>query len=267
MRCTHPKALHIGPNGTIKRLAIIPCGHCIACRINKREEWCTRICHETAFASSACFITLTYDEEHVPWMEDEDGNMYREPFKKDIQDFIKRLRYHFGTGIRFFIGSEHGPSTERPHYHGFLWNLPKDALNWRVLEPIWGNGSVTVGEFTKKRANYAAKYYVEREEFEGHLRDFSLMSRKPGIGRQYADRNAKRLNQYDVTTVTREGKAVPVPRYYKKLTLSEEVKLSRWNDYLERQDWDDFVKRRNGFGQELDQIRREDYKRTHKKQL
>lgn len=265
MRCTHPRVLHIGK--PIAYPTIIPCGHCIACRINKREEWCTRICHETSFASSACFITLTYDEEHVPWYEDENGDMYREPCKKDIDDFIKRLRYRFGKGIRFFIGSEHGPTTERPHYHGFLWNLPEDALNWRVIEPIWKNGSVTVGEFSKARANYAAKYYVEREEFEGKLRDFTLMSRRPGIGRQYAEHNADFLNQSVVTSITREGKKVPIPRYYKNITYSEELKEERFREFRERQDFDDVIKRLYGYGQELDAIRREDYKRTHKKQL
>lgn len=265
MRCTNPRTLHLG--SPIAYECVIPCGHCIACRINKREEWCTRICHETAYASSACFITLTYDEEHVPWMQDEDGKMYREPCKKDIQDFIKRLRGRYGKGLRFFIGSEHGPTTERPHYHGFIWNLPEDALSWRVLEPIWGQGSVTVGEFTKQRANYAAKYYVEREEFEGKLRDFTLMSRRPGIGRLYAERNADHLNQDSVTTIRREGKKVPIPRYYKNLTYSDELKKVRFARFLDTQDLIDAYQRRNVFGKELDAIRREDYKRTHKKQL
>ncbi len=55
--------------------------------------------------------------------------------KKDIVDFLKRLRinifrkvfnknkllYNENGKIRYFISSEYGPATYRPHYHGIIW--------------------------------------------------------------------------------------------------------------------------------------------------
>lgn len=50
--------------------------------------------------------------------------------RKDVQDFVKRLRVRlsradelrdFDTSFTYFICSEYGPKTFRPHYHGLLF--------------------------------------------------------------------------------------------------------------------------------------------------
>lgn len=65
----------------------IPCGRCIGCRLNRSQGWAVRITHEASLYDRNCFITLTYDEKHLP----QDGSLV----KKHFQDFMKRLRKRF----------------------------------------------------------------------------------------------------------------------------------------------------------------------------
>ena len=53
-----------------KDVMLIPCGQCIGCRIRQREDWTTRIELEARDypREEVWFITLTYDDEHVPGM-------------------------------------------------------------------------------------------------------------------------------------------------------------------------------------------------------
>lgn len=269
MQCNSPRVIH--PRGVD---IIVPCGHCIACRINRREEWTTRIVHETAFSSSALFVTLTYNEESVPWY-DYDCVPVQVCNRKDIQDFIHRIRKTFEglespPKIRYFIGSERGPTTHRPHYHGIIWNLPEGFNNQSFIERCWKLGFVTVGEFNERRARYVAKYYVGREDNRGlplPMCDFSLMSRRPGIGRQFVDRNSERIDYYNLGTVSLNGKKVPLPRYYRNLCYSDPTKELRYKEFEQSQDFERFEALRQGLGAELEEIMSKDYKSKHKKEL
>lgn len=53
---------HVFPANILDRLQLIPCGKCMACRINKAEEWSTRCALELLDHEHACFLTLTYDD-------------------------------------------------------------------------------------------------------------------------------------------------------------------------------------------------------------
>ena len=264
MRCNNPILLSSG--------IIVPCGHCIACRINKREEWCTRLLHESAFSFNSVFITLTYDSEHLPLSSMPEWPGVPVVRKTDIQDFIKVLRRKSGfAGIRYFIGSEYGPSGGRPHYHGFIFNLPRHLCNRDFLEKdVWKRGFVTISEVNRSRCNYAAKYYVERDFYNGQVSDgvpFTLMSRRPGIGRQFVEDNRSSLDNASCGSCYRDGRKVPLPRYYRNLAYSPEVKEERLQKFLSTQDFIDFQRRRNGLGRELESIMEHDYKQKHKKEL
>ena len=44
----------------------IPCGSCIGCRVDYGEMWAFRMHCERQMHALNCFITLTYDDEHLP---------------------------------------------------------------------------------------------------------------------------------------------------------------------------------------------------------
>jgi len=44
----------------------LPCGQCIGCRLERSRQWAMRCIHEAQLHQNNCFITLTYDDEHLP---------------------------------------------------------------------------------------------------------------------------------------------------------------------------------------------------------
>lgn len=155
--------------------------------------------------------------------------------KRDIQLFIKRLRkLLWPKKLRYFICSEYGPTTGRPHYHGILFGIEKtnfisDEKNLSeirsILEDVWPYGFVNVDFCNGPRCNYCAKYCVKPAAAVSVSRTppFILCSRRPGIGASYFDRYDRvkwHLSQYQDTYVApsyQDPKKVyksKLPRYY-----------------------------------------------------
>lgn len=107
----------------------LPCGHCDGCRIARSREWANRCMMELEYHDSAYFLTLTYDEEHVPrhWYADPSTGEALQSLsleKRDMQLFWKRLRKAFPDDkIRYFMCGEYGSTTFRPHYHAIVFGL------------------------------------------------------------------------------------------------------------------------------------------------
>ncbi len=64
-----------------------PCGQCLPCRINKRRVGTYWLMLELFCHDLSCFVTLTYDDEHIS----ENHSLV----KRDVQLFMKRLRKAF----------------------------------------------------------------------------------------------------------------------------------------------------------------------------
>lgn len=224
----------------------IPCGKCINCRINKKREWTQRLIHESSTSESCYFITLTYEEKNVPL--DENGNPCVS--KSDIQLFMRRLRRRYPDAkIRFFIGSEYGETYGRPHYHGFLFNVPTSILNhskdWRPgmpdkkrgkigfsfinreLNDIWQLGFTTIGAYNRQRAGYCANYFVDKQNVPELIKpNFNLMSRKPGIGHDYCKSIENKVRAFNLhACLTDKGNYIAMPRYYSKKLFSNDERF------------------------------------------
>lgn len=190
---------------------LVPCGRCIPCLTAKRQEWITRLEHEFRYSTSAQFITLTYDQKHMP--SDYSLN------KKHLQDFMKRLRKRDGTNkIRYYATGEYGSKTGRPHYHILLFNTePIHAVKaWcdSKGKPI---GIVHVGKVTMSSVAYCTKYIVQPELItEAKQKPFALMSRSYGIGGKYLDDLTVAWHKEDDRNyIIRDGAKVRLPRFYK----------------------------------------------------
>lgn len=187
---------------------MVPCGRCIACRLNKARAWSIRIMHEAKVSKLRCFVTLTYNDDHLP----KDGSLV----VADCQKFMKRLRKNTQVPIRYFLGGEYGEIGKRPHYHAILFGI--DTSFRREIERSWGLGYVVVSDFCDAHALYVAKYTTKKlsgakvADYGGRKPEFGLMSRRPGIGSDYLDVNGDFVKQNGFCVV--KGSKVGLPRYY-----------------------------------------------------
>ena len=74
MKCLNPTVVK-HPHYAFKFLA--PCGKCVCCQERKRKEWVFRMEEESKVNDWTAFVTLTYDDEHLPFSSFGDSiNLY-----------------------------------------------------------------------------------------------------------------------------------------------------------------------------------------------
>lgn len=227
----HPANGYGGPWNAVP----VPCGRCFGCFMRRKRDWALRMRHEAQMHKRNCFLTLTFDEDHLPFDRSLDV--------RDWQLFAKRMRKRMGR-FRFFHAGEYGPENLRPHYHACIFGLDfEDKVEvgasksgrpmWMsaTLTELWKQGIATVQPFSERTAAYTAGYVVEKARFSyfalnnprvcphtGEVwevrPEYHTMSRRPGIGHGW-------LEKYGETDLWRGGEAVSadghvsaVPHYY-----------------------------------------------------
>lgn len=207
----------------------IPCGQCTGCRSEYSRQWALRNMHEASLYQNNCFITLTYNEENLPQNNSLD--------KKAFPKFIRSLRQkNKGTKIRYYACGEYGDHFGRPHYHAILFNyyphdtvhLKKQLYTSKSISEAWLNkGHASVGMVTFQSAAYVSNYvqkkingkqklehYTNTKTGEWREPEFSLMSRKPGIGKKWYDKYYKDIYQTGKDGLHMNGKFMKPPKYY-----------------------------------------------------
>ncbi len=166
MMCNSPARIRITPEmqaaSSIKRAALVPCGQCLHCRINQARVWTNRILLETTMHSNSAFITLTYDDDHLPdpaWIS-----------KKALQNYIKRLRWNVSPKkFRYYGVGEYG-ELWRPHYHVIVFGLD-GSLHERQIRRSWKDEKgkylcneerLTIGEVNPSSARYITGYITKK---------------------------------------------------------------------------------------------------------
>lgn len=176
----------------------IPCGSCVGCRMDRAREWKVRCCHEKELYPDdhVHFVTLTYDDAHLPI--NENGEPYIN--RRDFQLFMKRLRFKNNQEYRYFGCMEYGEHGHRPHAHAILFGaLPLVPVDYKKstspwLDDAWTDfsgdrkprGSVIVEPCNENTIAYVAGY-VEKKQcdpmfYQYPVKPFLMMSTKPSIG-------------------------------------------------------------------------------------
>lgn len=267
--CFNPITITIKePNATggIRRVAV-PCGKCMACLKDYQNSWSIRIQEEFKHYGYGYFFTLTYNNDSVPTVVDTDsGLLYHSVFKPHVQDWIKRFRTRLlrqngkAKEIKYFVTSEYGPRTLRPHYHGVIFGV--DDIEFRLLLNDWTGryGYATYklipahlcGGASRYVAKYCSKGFFKNpyEEQKIVRPTFHLVSK--GFGLSYVDRMKdyhlaegdvlnKRLDRYyslvgDRSRVYVGQFGYKMPRYYRNKIYGEKTRLShKVADYLHSQ--------------------------------
>ena len=222
----------------IVRSLNLPCGQCIGCRLERSRQWAMRCMHEAQLHQNNCFITLTYDNEHLP----SDGSLHY----RDFQLFIKRLRKFIGSAkIRYYMAGEYGENFGRPHFHACIFGYDfNDKKLWKRsssgsnlyrsenLELLWPFGYSSIGDVNFESAAYVARYIMKKQtgkESEKYYQycdlktgeiinitpEFNKMSLKPGIGAEWYKKYKSDVYPHDYVVV--RGKKMKPPKAYDKL--------------------------------------------------
>ncbi len=164
----------INKGGNPKMLA--KCGKCHECRAERARNWTYKIWLESFNHKEKCFITLTY----------KDNEKGKEVNKRDVQNFIKRLRKKYpNNNIKYYAAGEYGETKGRAHYHIIILGyMPKDLkiirnykskskINMyrsKEVKKLWQNqGIVTVQTFGYKSIDYSSLYINKNEYISNHI--------------------------------------------------------------------------------------------------
>lgn len=210
----------------------LPCGKCFGCRFDRARSWAARIMHEASLYDHNMFLTLTYNDDHLPRLPDGTATLNKE----DITKFFKRLRKHYsGVKIRYYQVGEYGDNFGRPHHHAIVFNLrPDDLVHIKTsygimyyisptITGLWPLGNHIIGDVTFDSACYCARYILDKvggdiadEHYNGRMPEYSTMSRRPGIGKDWYDLYKDDLYRQDKCVVNDDFILRP-PRYYDNL--------------------------------------------------
>lgn len=206
----------------------LSCGRCVGCRLERSRNWAIRCVHEASLYKENCFLTLTYDDLHLPG----NGSLV----KKDLQDFWKRLRKRiYPAKLRYFACGEYGSKFSRPHYHACVFGYwPSDARLYTIrcgsqlfisdtLRELWPYGFHTIGAVSFESAAYVARYVLKKingdradDYYAGRDPEYVVMSRRPGIAKDWILRYYDDVYPHDYIVI-RDGIKCRPPKYYDQI--------------------------------------------------
>jgi len=244
----------------------LPCQQCSGCRLERSRQWAIRCMHEAKLHLQNTFITLTYDDEHLPDLSSLEHSHFQE-FMKCLRE---RLRYaqkkqgltkaqRKANGVRYYMCGEYGETFGRPHFHACLFNYDfPDKKPWKkikgnqlytssLLQSLWPHGFSSIGSLTFESAAYVARYIMKKRtgasaaehyeildaygEYHQRKPEYTKMSLKPGIAKNWLLKNL--TDVYPSDSVILRGNEVKPPKYYDKIfeilypSDMEEIKFNR----------------------------------------
>ena len=177
MLCTSPLKLDSGNT--------VACGQCMNCRINHKLKWFGRLVLEARAWQSYSFITLTFDDDHLP--------RDRSVSRTDIKVWRDKLhRLSPDAYPRIFAVGEYGEAYGRPHYHVIHFG---GSAKWEpYYREAWSvegtpKGLIDVQDPRSKSAlAYCLGYVTKKmtsagdERLDGRKPEFSSAPVKPTLG-------------------------------------------------------------------------------------
>lgn len=224
---------------------------------------------EMPYHDSTAFVTLTYDDSHLPrtFAADPATGEALTPIAPlvpaDFTNFVKRLRRRFPSrSLRIFGCGEYGNQSFRPHYHLIVFGLPLDDFvplsksrlgdqyyRSPLVESCWTDdyGS-PIGYCVSAPASWKSCAYVARYVLKKQLSDdqdcyavaqlpppFIRMSRRPGIGARFYDDHPDMMTSSLINVSTPDGGvSFPAPLYFRRKLAQSDPYSAYWYA-LERQ--------------------------------
>lgn len=230
----------------------VNCGKCEYCHKIWVNDWATRLQVQKQLSYLTIPMTLTYDDEHLPYI-----NGVPSLCKEDVQKFFKRLRKYLNTyykdvSIQYFISGEYGSTFLRPHYHLILFvntlnnTYTKYDFQTACLQR-WKKGFIQFMGTDNLSIRYLAKYIGKTTGISDYAHQhgvplpFVLCSRRPAIGAKYLELDGVFERHFKgLTDPTKHKICLPnmgslnIPRYIRRKVwqnLPANYKRSFWQKF------------------------------------
>lgn len=199
------------------------CGRCLNCLV-KKQSALTFLAQKELLdvyqsGRGASFVTLTYDDAHIP--VNEDGLVTLR--KKDLQLWLKNMRrqmdyYNEKIPFRYIACGELGSEKDRPHYHIVLLGLT-DVQAAKYTKKLWKNGLCDIGVLSAGGIRYVTKYMTKAlpsKDIKKMRKELNIESpfvtHSIGIGKDWINRSLQKIVE-DEFTFELNGKLNLYPRY------------------------------------------------------
>lgn len=271
--CLYPKLIHnkkytiTKKNGGIipeikdERTRWVPvgCGKCIECLKQKSSNWRIRLNEELKVNKNAIFVTLTFSDESLIYLENYildkrteinkqlSNRLSKKKYSKDynvhpnliasraIRLFLERWRKKYKKSVRHWLITELGQtSTERLHIHGLMFT----HVDKLTIEQLWSYGHIWIGDYVNERTiNYIIKYVTKIDITHKGYTPQIFCSK--GIGANYINSNKLHFHRYNDDETkqyyrTNEGYKLSLPIYYRNKVYNDEEKEKLWISLLDK---------------------------------
>lgn len=222
------------------------------------------------------YVPVRYDEETGELLGYSLDKRDCQLFLKNLRRDYDGKDGHPDVKIRFYAAGEYGPTgTRRPHMHLIIFGLGIEDFPLKIpfgmnelkqqyyrvpeLERCWqdfsddepkSKGFVLVSDVSWKTFAYVARYVLKKakadpgpDAFERGLEpEFVLMSRRPGIGRDYLEQYPGCLDYVSIPVSDESGcKQIYIPQYFinqvkkKRETFPPDLRVVEWYDNMKKQ--------------------------------
>ena len=220
-------------------IVTIPCGWCINCRVDKRNQWIDRCNYELKNKVTSTFLTLTYDELNIipNLVHDSNGQLLATINYDDIRSFIDRLRKRIkylnkdkneknilmqNDFTYIYVGEYGHGKIPRPHFHLIVCGLDYLACE-RIFQEEWNKGFIYSLPVKNGCTRYVLKYMDKQVngadakkmyDNNGLVRPKMVTSTGFGSGLYLDDKNYLDVVKNNYTYLSEKNKRRPIPRYY-----------------------------------------------------
>ncbi len=212
----------------------VPCGKCVNCLSDKRNDLQMRCEYELDKFKTGTFCTLTYDDIYLPIVQDKKGNPIASLKYKDFQDMNKRLRSNMdrlkindvykNRHYKYLAVGEYGDQLKRPHIHVLFFGL--DFIESKdLIANAWGKGIVQCLPIKEGGIRYVLKYLEKglnnkemMKMYDENNLERPFQKHSIGLGRGLFEENKEYIKK-SRGNIEWRGRERPVNRYYKNLML------------------------------------------------
>lgn len=222
--------------------AYTKCGTCEQCMAEKANNWLVRNYYESKRWEDICFVTLTY--KNNPYFL----------IKKDLQDFIKRLRrnleYHgYEEKLRYFAAGEYGTLKGRPHFHIIIYNW-KDIKRYFVrlnkkcniifeselIKDAWKKGLTSYQEFDVNEIPYISLYNSAQDTIAREYKISLETAKKMSEKLRQNEKNGVKINKNQINMLESMIKEMEEKKtFYKSIKEFNTYSLSiGWKEFYDQ---------------------------------